>query len=263
MNRIRWQPLRRQLIEWSSLGFLVLITVGPVVMLLWLLLFTQTFAVSAITIVDARPQTEEKIRSVADSLKGKNILFLETSVLAQRMLRDIPQIKNVHIVRKIPGTVKIIIQEKTPVLLLVSGGSYYFVDSAGIAYEAASLDSLPGVVLPTVKNSDLESTVTLGAPAVDESFVTFIEEVQKKIPDIAHAQVVEMNIPSLAAREVHFLLDRNWRILMDTTRPASGQLDVLKRLLEHTVSQEEQQTLQYIDLRIANRVYYKTKGLTQ
>lgn len=247
------------MLEWSSVVFLACITVGPILLLGWLLLFTQTFAVSAITVVDARAGTEQQIRTNTDSFLGKNLLFLQTDVLAGRLLRDIPQIKNVHIVRKLPGTLKIIVQEKQPVLLLLSSNSYYFVDADGIAYEAASLDTLPGVVLPVVKNTDENGQVTLGAPAVDESFVAFITEVQKKIPDITHAQVVEMKIPSLATREVHFLLDRNWNIFMDTTRDAAAQLDVLERLLDHTVTQEEQQTLQYIDLRIPNRVYYKTR----
>lgn len=254
--------LRHQLLEWSSVFFLLCITLGPILLFSWLLLFTKTFAVSAITIVDARPGTEQQIRSIADVTKGENIVFLQTESIALQLARDIPQIKNVHVVRKLPGTLKIIIQEKTPLLLLLSNNSYYFVDADGIAYETVSLDTLPGIILPVVKNSDIKGTVTLGAPAVAESFVAFIAEVQKKIPDIAHAQVAEMKIPSLAAREVHFLLDRNWNILMDTTRPASAQLDVLARLLEHTVTPEEQQTLQYIDLRIPNRVYYKTNSLT-
>lgn len=251
--------LRRQILEWSSALFLGCITIGPVALFTWLLFFTQTFAVSAITVVDAQTGTQEQVRTLADTMRGKSILFLQTEILSGRLLRDVPQIKNVHIVRKLPGTLKIIIQEKTPVLLLLSKGSYYYVDATGIAYAVASLDSLPGVVLPVVKNSDTNATVTLGALAVEESFVSFIDEVQTKIPDIAKAQVVAMNIPSLAAREVHFFLDRNWNILMDTTRPASAQLDVLQRLLEHTVSAEEQQTLQYIDLRIPNRVYYKIR----
>lgn len=255
---MRWQMIRRQLLEWSSLVFLILITIGPVLLFAWLLFFTNTFAVSAITVVDARPNTEQQIRTLTDSMRGENVLFLQTDGLTSKLMREVPQLKNIHIVRKLPGTLKIIVQEKTPALLLLSGTSYYFVDAAGIAYEAASLDTLPGIVLPVVKNTDTEGSVTLGAPAVDAAFVSFIDEVQKKMPNISQAQVVEMKIPSLAAREVHFLLDRNWSILMDTTRPASVQLEVLERLLEHTVTQEEQQTLQYIDLRIPNRVYYKT-----
>ncbi len=257
MNRARWEQLRRQAVEWSSFAFLLALLIVPVSILTWLIFFTKTFSVGAVTVVDAKPNTESEVRSLADSALGENIFFLPTTQLEEKIIRKLPQIRDIHILRKLPGTLKVIVQEKTPAFLLVSGGSYYFVDSQGIAYEDASLDQLPGVVLPTVKNSDSQATVTLGANAVDPSFVNFIQEAQQKLPDITHAQIAEINIPSLATREVHFNLDRNWRILMDTTRPAQGQIDVLSQLLEHTITQEEQQTLQYIDLRIPNRVYYK------
>ncbi len=257
MNRARWGQVQRQFVEWSSVVFLCLLVIAPLCILGWLLFFTHTFSVSAITVVDAKPNTEASIRTLSESSMGENILFIPTEQIEQKILHDVPQVRDVHILRKIPGTLKIIVQEKKPAFLLVSGGSYYFVDAEGIAYENASLDVLPGVVLPTVKNSDSAAKVTLGTNAVEASFVDFIMEAQKKLPDITHAQIAEMRIPSLATREAHFLLDRNWKILMDTTRSAEGQLDILSRLLEDTITSEEQQTLQYIDLRIPNRVYYK------
>lgn len=257
MNRARLKLLTRKFLEWSSLGFLIFLFVAPLCMLAWLIFFTKTFSVVAVTIVDAKQNTQTDIRNIAEKYVGENILFLQTDQIQQQILRDVPQVRDVHIVRKLLGTMKIIVQEKTPALLLVSNGSYYFVDEEGIAYANASLDLLPGVVLPTVKTADADANVTLGARAVDASFVDFITEIQTELPDIAHAQIVEMSIPSLAAREVHFFLDRNWKIMMDTTRNAKGQLSILSRLLTSTVPEEEQQTLTYIDLRIPNRVYYK------
>lgn len=257
MNRARWGQVQKKLIEWSSVLFLILLLVGPLCILGWLIFFTQTFSVSAITVVDAKQHTEENIRKIATESMGKNILFTPTDQLEQKILHDVPQVRDVHILRKLPGTLKIIIQEKKPAFLLVSGGSYYFVDSEGIAYENASLDVLPGVVLSTVKNADTKAQVTLGTNAVDAAFVAFVEEIQKKLPEITGAQIAEIRIPSLAAREVHFLLDRNWKILMDTTRSAEGQLNILSLLLKDTIAEDEKQVLQYIDLRIPNRVYYK------
>lgn len=257
MNRARWGQVQQQVLEWSSVVFLAVLIVFPLCMLIWLLFFTKTFTVSAVTVVDAKPHTIEKIQELAKSTTGENILFIHTESLEQKILLEVPQVRDVHIVRKMPGTLKIIVQEKKPALLLVSKGSYYFVDEEGVAYEQASLDAIPGVVLPTVKNSDTNATVTLGTNAVEKEFVVFIHEALQQLPEIVGAQVAEMKIPALATKEVHFLLDKNWNILMDTTRSATDQMRILELLLADTISDTEQQTLEYVDLRIPNRVYYK------
>ncbi len=257
MNRARFRLFQRKLLEWSSVGFLIFLFVAPVCILAWLIFFTKTFSVVSVTTVDTNQNTESDIRAITDKHQGKNILFIQTDQIEQQILREVPQVRDVHILRKLPGTLKIIVQEKDPALLLISNGSYYFVDAQGIAYANASLDLLPGVVLPTVKTADASAQVIIGARAVDASFVDFIAEVQEDLPDIVHGQIGEIHIPSLAAREVHFFLDRNWKIMMDTTRSAASQLTILSQLLASSVPAEEQQTLQYIDLRIPNRVYYK------
>jgi cell division septal protein FtsQ len=258
--RFTLQSLRRQIWQWFSVVFLAAVVIVPLALLIWFIFFTPTFNIQAITIIDARPHTTTAVRELIKSKIGENIFFLNTEVLEQHIQTSISQIRNVHIVRKLPGTLKIIVQEKTPALLLLSRGKYYFVDSEGIAYEEAQLDTLPGTVLPIVKNNDQESQVTIGTPVVETSFVQFVQAIQDQLDDVTGAKVVETRIPSLAAREVHFRLDNNWEIRFDITRSPAAQLDILKRLLTSTITDQEKQTLQYIDLRIPNRVYYKTRG---
>ncbi len=238
--------------------FLVLVIVVPLGMLGWLVFFTDTFVVSAVTVVDAKEHTGLVVRDLVEPHKGKNIFFISTIPIQEELLREVPQLRDVHIVRKLPGTMKVIVQEKEPSLLLLSSGQYYLVDKDGIAYEEVGLDTLPGIVLPIVKNSDENAAVVLGTSAVDVEFVSFVENAQKMLPETIGAQVVEMRIPAISAREVHFLLDNNWIIRLDTTRSFEKQFGVLQRLLEHSISAEEKEMIEYIDLRIPNRVYYKT-----
>jgi cell division protein FtsQ len=132
----------------------------------WLLFSTTIFTVQAITVVDAREHTSEAARAVIeDRLRhtslGRTIFFVPTEILEAEIISALPQVRTVHITRKLPGTIKAIVQEKTPALLLLSDGQYYFVDDQGVPYEEARLDTLPGVVLPIVKN-DGTSIVTLG-----------------------------------------------------------------------------------------------------
>jgi cell division septal protein FtsQ len=249
----------KDLREWLSLGLLLLLVFGPLAWMAWLILFTPTFQVQAITIVDARPHTADAIRSAIPDLKNKKIFFIDTKVLEEHIASTIPQVRTVHVVRKLPDTIKIVVQEKTPVILLLSNQHYYFVDASGIAYEEARLETLPGTVLPVVKNTDQNAQLTLGTAVVEPSFISFIQTIQDKIPAIVHAHVAEIRIPSLAAREVHFLLDTNWLLRFDSTRDPQVQLAILQRVFNETISDQQKKTLEYIDLRIPNRVYFKTK----
>lgn len=238
---------------------LAAVTIAPIVFMAWLVFFTDTFVIQAITIVDARPHTEEAVRQIIKPTINTNIFFASTDRLEYTINKEIPQINNIYITRTLPNTLKVVVQEKTPKMLLVSGGKYYFVDAQGIAYEEATLDTLPGVVLPTVKNNDHTADLQVGNPAVTENFVNFLSIIQEELKEITGSEIVEIRIPSLAAREVHFALSNNWEILFDITRDAEIQLNILKKVLATTVSAEEQEKLEYVDLRISNRVYYKVR----
>lgn len=237
------------------LALLLLASLGGFV---WLAFFTETFTMQAITVLDARPHTEEQVKTLAQDYLGKNMLVTSMELLEEKILTELPQVRTVHAARALPGTLKLVIQEKNPRLLLLSSGKYYFVGEDGRAYEEARLDTLPGVVLPTIKNNDQSAQVTVGTSVVEAPFIAFVEELQQGLPEIVPAQVVEIRIPSLAAREVSFFLSNNYEVRFDSTRGAAGQLGILKQLLTTTIPPEEQQVLEYIDLRIPNRVYYKT-----
>lgn len=237
----------------------------PVGLFVWLVFFTEMFAIQAITVVDGREDTTSAVRrivqeSVTPNNRGLTTIFsIDPDLIEQRIVRDIPHVRVAYITRQLPGTVRVVVQEKTPALLLLAHTTYYFVDEGGFAYERARLDNLPGVVVPIVKSKSAPDDVRLGAPVVTREFVVFVTEMYQRISDVAVAKTVELHIPSLAAREVSFRLDNNWEVRFDATRSVSEQLSVLQQLLQQTLTDDEKKTLEYIDLRIPNRVYYRTR----
>lgn len=254
---------RANILPWVSIALLAILLIVPGCLLVWLVFFTNNFTVQAITVLDARPHTTDATKEVVEKHVSRtpfnrNIFFVQSDVIAGDIQSTLPQVFTAYVTRQLPGTIKVIIQEKNPALLLLSNTHYYFVDEKGIVYEEARLDTLPGIVLPTLKNTDQEAEVTLGVPVVDSSFVDFIQHIQEHLPGVTNAAVAEIRIPSLSAREVHFLLDNNWEVRFDVTRPPGPQLETLRQLLATTISPEEQTKLEYIDLRIQNRVYYRT-----
>lgn len=245
---------------WLPILFLAGLVVFPLGFLTWLVFFTPTFLVQNITVVDGREHTARGIQETLEPVKTKNIFFVLAESWEKKLIDTIPQIRTVHVVRSLPGTLKVIVQEKQPHLLLLSQKQYYFLDEGGVAYEEARLDTLPGIILPTVKNDDAEGEVRLGTTVVTPAFVQLVSLIQGRLPGITHGTVAEVRIPSLAAREVHFSLDTNWQIRFDATRSAEAQLTVLNTLLEKTIPPEQQAQIEYIDLRIPNRVYYKLRS---
>lgn len=259
----QWTMFRQAILQWLSVALLIILVLVPLGLFSWLFFFTEMFDVQAVAVVDAREETADEVKKIineeiAASPLGKNIFFVPTDAMEELIRDKIAKVRTVHVVRKLPGTIKAIVQEKTPALLLLSSGKYYFLDEWGVAYEAARLDTLPGVVLTTVKNEDEEAKVTIGTAAVDASLISFLQAAQDELPELVGAQIGEVHVPSLAAREVKIILNNNWTVLFDVTRPATGQIDVIKRLIQDTISPEEVAAMQHIDVRIPNRVYYKT-----
>jgi cell division septal protein FtsQ len=259
---LTWQKV----MPWVSLTVLIISIVVPLALLIWFTFFTDTFTVKAITVVDARPHITQAVREriereiTPQGDGARPLIFgVRTAGLEHDIVTDIPAIRSVHITRQLPGTIKALVQEKTPALLLLNKGQYYFVDAEGIAYEQASLHLLPGVVLPTVKNRDASVEVSPGKPVLAPEFVSFVKTIETDLPSKVSAEVAEIRVPSLAAREVTFRLSNNWDIRFDTTRRADEQLRILETLLTHNISEEEKATLEYIDLRIPNRVYFKDR----
>lgn len=260
-----WAQLAASIMPWLSVVLLVLLIAVPIGIFIWLIFFTSLFTVQAVSVLDARSHITEKAHTIvteriAATPLDHNIFFVDTPDIARELARQIPEIRTVRVTRQLPGTVKVIVQEKKPALLFLAGGQYYFIDEYGIAYERARLDTLPGEVLPIVKSDDQSGQVTLGIAVVNRSFVEFVLFVQKELPQRINAKVAEIRIPSLSAREVRFLLENNWELRFDSTRAPAQQLQILEQLLSGTITPEEQQQLEYVDLRIPDRVYYRTRG---
>jgi cell division septal protein FtsQ len=259
----QWTMFRSVILQWLSIALLIALLMVPLGLFGWLFFFTNMFDVQAVTVVDAREETANEVKKIineeiASSTLGKNIFFVQADTIEELIQGRLAKVRTVHVVRKLPGTIKAIVQEKTPVLLLLSGGKYFFLDEQGVAYEMARLDTLPGIVLTTVKNDDEAAKVTIGAAAVDASLISFLQVADEKLPQLVGAQIGEVHVPSLAAREVKIILNNNWTVLFDVTRPAEGQIEVIRKLIQETVSPEEVAAMQHIDVRIPHRIYYKT-----
>ncbi len=69
-------------------------------------------------------------------------------------------------------------------------------------------------------------------------------------------KVFDFIIETDVLKDLRVNTNEGWHVLFDRSRDLKNQLEALKLVLEEKIK-EERKNLEYIDLRIENRVYYK------
>lgn len=182
-----------------------------------------------------------------ENLKGKNILFINTADVKSELSQKYPELNIIKIVKGLPDTLKIKLEEHQAKILWQTQGKNYLVDSNGVIFKEIEGES----DLPQVKdNKDL--AVVLNQPVVTTNFINFIAELNANFN-----QETGLIIDRYAVNETIFQIDAvtvlGWKVIFDTTRKAQDQLSDLSRFLKDHQSEVKE----YVDVRVEGRVYYK------
>jgi len=128
----------------------------------------------------------------------------------------------------------------------------FFVDKDSFVFSEAP--EISGTILPTFYDQT-EREINLGSIASASSTIEFADFIQKTMKESGVGfqgfLISNINNPDIIA-----LTSEGWQIYFDLNRSAQAPLKVLDTLLKGDLA-EKRASLKYIDLRTANRVYYK------
>ena len=127
----------------------------------------------------------------------------------------------------------------------------FFVDESGLAYRASP--EISGTILPTFYSQNVQ--LRQRSQTLDPSAIEFATQIKKQLREIG------VDLPGFILndeinQELKVFTLEGWLIYFDLTRSALTQARVLEVLLKDEIK-ENRATLQYVDLRVADRVYYK------
>lgn len=129
----------------------------------------------------------------------------------------------------------------------------YYIDSEGVIFEQAPQTS--GTLILVIKDYSGKEIKIRNSVLDKELMVKFIE-----LRDILSSQFSLKALDFVIGNDAikGFRLDTNegWYILFDGSRDLESQIMALQLVLEEKIK-EARKNLEYIDLRIENRVYYK------
>ena len=287
---------RKTGIKLSLFGALLLILAGG---LIYAFFFSSLFKIREITIRggDVFP-VEEVLKVVNQELEGfsyhyfpKNSFYLVSSQRIYSILKNkFPKAKTIIVKKKFPASLFIALESREKAVIYckqarsfqpqdsedltedneatttddvleailqpAEGESKcFFADSEGIIFEKAP--EIYGGAMTVLKDASARE-VEMGEAVINPEMVSFVNEVRNTLSEETNVRLLYFQINFYPSVDVVAWTTEGWQIIFDITRPAYPQVLMLKKVLQEKIK-EQRDRLEYIDLRVENRVYYKLK----
>jgi len=277
---------------WLAGGLFILLIGGAI----YLFLFSPVFKIKEIKISGSNLIAVERIQTVAGNVLQAKIfkiiprdtaLVLINDKIRQDIFGSFPEIATVDVSRKNTSQLDISVTERktaavvcrvaanlsplpssffpTPSAMAAATSSpaqerekppeseqCFFTDDSGFIYREAP--EISGTLLPTFYSDDA-SLCQIRARAVSAVTIAFASAVKKELQS-SGVDLTQFVLNNEINTELRVFTVEGWFIYFDMSRSALVQARVLETLLKDEIK-TNRATLQYVDLRVEDRVYYR------
>jgi cell division septal protein FtsQ len=241
-----------------------LIIVLGLSILAWWLFASSTFRVTNVSAKGfSSTLSKDVVKKVTDTMNSSKLLMIHrdsiwlfpSDEVKKKIVESFPGVKDLKITRRPFHQVVIQGREEKGGLLWQTGQSTYLVNEQGIV---SQLISQPEKVEPQlIKLRDSAAVpVKIGQHVATTNFVKFVESVGANFNTVTGAHLAELTIPN-ATLEVQARTGEAFLVYFDPTRDPGTQLEYLRQIIVKAKGQNK--ALDYVDLRIEGRIFYKTK----
>ena len=221
--------------------------------IVYLLFLSPVFKIKEIIISGSERVSSEEIKK---NLICDNIIFTTTKSVKSQLLNRIPEIMDLKIKKNLfKGRLEIHIQEREIVGILCAEatmGTCFYFDKDGIIFKAAPDTS--GSLITSIKDYS-ERSFKLGDSILDKNFIDTILTIKENLSEKIGIKVSSFDIDSYPIEKLRVVTSESWYILFSLKRDIKSQLLALKVALDEKI--QNRMSLEYVDLRIENRIYYK------
>ena len=240
------------------------IIVAACVGLGYLLFFTGLLDVRTVDISGTEIVSSADLKTAAEEwlsggflgiTRNRNLLFISAEKLVSELTAKFPKIDSVEIRKEFPHGLKIAVVERQSAgiwCFVVSSRCFYF-DKSGVAYAEAAQSS--GFLILNVSDYQGQA-VTLGSRVNSEEWTKNIITARELLLKIG-VNIAEFSISSGSFDEFDAKTAGGWKIMFSNSTDIAKQISSLSILFRDKLPAEKRAGLQYIDLRIQDRIYYK------
>jgi len=218
--------------------------------LAYVLFLSPVFKIKEIIISGNQKVSSERVKS---NLNCNNIIFTTRRSVKNELLEKIPEILDLKISKNLfKRKLEINIQERETVGILCRQDKCFYFDKDGVIFENAP--STNGSLVTIIKDYSIKD-LKLGEAILGKDLVDIILSVKEDLSQKIGIGVASFDIESYPVEKLRVVTGESWYILFSLKRDIKSQLLALKAALDEKI--QDRMGLEYIDLRIENRIYYK------
>jgi cell division septal protein FtsQ len=181
--------------------------------------------------------------------------LLDKDQLAEHLIKEFKKIKSVSIDMESRKSKKITVTERKPVGVwcIIKDEQCYYFDLEGIAYH--SVPKSTGFLFPNIEDHR-EREIELGGIVEENEWISNILSVQSSLK-FAGIGIMTYSIASDSYDEYDVMTSEGWTIKLKNQTNVHQQIDSLIKFLSEKLTKDERDVLEYVDLRVQDKIYYK------
>ena len=240
-------------------------TLFLILVLGYIFLFSPIFEIKQINISGNKTIKEEEIKDSLNNFLNKqaliffnkNNLFLATSGRIKSVLdKEFPKIASVQISKSIiKRFINLKIIERKEVGIFCREKKCYYIDQHGIAFEKAP--ETRGTLILVIKDES-QSLIRIGEEVIKEDKLITLIQIKQRLTSQLGLGILNFEIKSGILRDLRANINQEWYVLFDWSKDLEKQVKALRLILSEKIK-KDRSNLDYIDLRIDGRAYYKLK----
>lgn len=192
-----------------------------------------------------------------------NLLLLRESYLNNLFTEKFGIVKKISIAKKFPDKIKITVEERQPAIILENSQGKFVLDKETNVYPYNFFDSsdFDLTELPILKETNAERAFSFENNS-GSNYLDFIFKVKDKLEKLLDIPVEKtMTVSKIISGDVFFTTKEGWQIYFNKNVAIDKEIEMLRIILEEKIGKEKRLDLEYIDLRIDNKVFYKFKNV--
>jgi len=265
-NLIRKTKHKKHIIK--QILFYVMLTVflGATI---YVLFFSSLMLMTHIEIEGNKNITKQPLLNQVNSqLSGKylklfsknNFLFVNNKKIENNLLAKFTMIREVKVKKNFPSQLKINILERIPTMTICDNSQCYVLDENGQVYDNASQIFKKKLIVLTDENN---RKINFGDIILNKNYMNYIVSIKKRVEEETNL-ILKNNFrtPSIISNDIRAKTQEGWEIYFNKNISLDKEIEELKVILNKKINQKQRPDLEYIDLRINNKIYYKFRDGT-